>query len=69
MDKSKQISHTFMPWAYDTRVIQRNVNEGVLTQADVKNMLEKLPDVAEKAEPMHTTLGGNDIDDDMEEQD
>jgi hypothetical protein len=56
MEKPKQPAHMI----YDTRVIQRNLHEGVITQADVNNWIEKLPDAATKAEPVRTTLGRDD---------
>lgn len=57
---------------FDTRVIQRNVGDGSLTDADVKSHLGRLPDVANKAQPFDTTLRGferDGDDDDHDEQD
>ena len=31
MKTTKQASSTFMHWTYDTRVIQRNINDGIMT--------------------------------------
>jgi hypothetical protein len=72
MDKTKQGSIAFMGWKFDTRVIQRNINEGVMTAAEYNTFVEKLPDVSAKAEPVRTSLtGGNgddaDLDDDNDQ--
>jgi hypothetical protein len=64
MQKSKQASIAFQTWAYDTRVVARNIVDGVITPQDVKHFLGELPDVAAKAETMHTSRPGHDDDDD-----
>jgi hypothetical protein len=58
-DKSKS-----QPFLYDTRVLQRNVGEGSLSQSDVQAHLEALPDVSAKAEPFLTSLNLRDDGDD-----
>jgi hypothetical protein len=59
MDKKKSPA-----WAYDVRVSARNVADGSISQKDLDAHLAALPDVATKAEPFDTTLGGErDIDD------
>jgi hypothetical protein len=60
---------TKSPNVYDTRVIQRNVGDGTLSEAEVKKHIETLPDVAQKAEPFETSLRGNDRDDEDDDQD
>jgi hypothetical protein len=67
MDKTKQGSIAFMHWKFDTRVIQRNINEGVMTAAEYDAFVEKLPDVASKGEPVHTSLSGNNDDDGIDD--
>jgi hypothetical protein len=59
-NKSENIQH------YDTRVLQRNVHDGVLTQASVKTWFETLPDVTSKSEPVRASRPGQgeDLDDD-----
>ena len=57
------------PNVYDTRVIQRNVGDGTLSDGDVKKHIETLPDVAAKAQPFETSLRGNDRDDEDDDQD
>jgi len=69
MQKSKQSSTTFQAWNFDTRVISRNIVDSVITPAEVKHFLAELPDVAAKAEPMHTSHPGQDDDDDLDDAD
>lgn len=58
------------PNVFDTRVIQRNVGDGSITDDDVKAHLTNLPDAAAKSEPFDTSLRGFDRDDDdLDEQD
>lgn len=52
------------PATYDVRVVQRHIGEGVISQADYKSFLDKLPDVTNKSEPVLTVLGANDVDED-----
>jgi hypothetical protein len=54
------------PSTYDVRVVQRNIGDGSITNADYKSFLDKLPDVASKGEAVSTTLAGpdEDLDDD-----
>lgn len=57
------------PNVFDTRVIQRNVGDGTLSQDEVDSHLKALPDVATKGQPFDTTLRGFDRDDeDLDEQ-
>jgi hypothetical protein len=57
------------PNVYDTRVIQRNVGDGTLSDGEVKKHLDGLPDVAAKGQPFETSLRGNDRDDEDDDQD
>jgi hypothetical protein len=58
------------PNVFDTRVIQRNVGDGTLSQDEVDSHLKNLPDVAGKGQPFDTSLRGFDRDDDdLDEQD
>lgn len=73
MKTTKQASATFMPWNYDTRVIARNLSEGVITAPDHKAFLAALPDVASKADSIHSGRPGeqdldSDLDDESDEQ-
>jgi len=56
------------PSTYDVRVVQRNIGEGAISQADYKAFLDKLPDVTDKSEPIQTTLGGSEPDDDIDDE-
>jgi hypothetical protein len=58
---------TKSPNVYDTRVIDRNVGDGTLTNDDVKKHIQTLPDVASKAEPFDTSLRGTDRDEDEDD--
>ncbi len=72
MQKSKQASTAFSSWNFDTRVIQRNIIDGVITAQEVKHFLGELPDVSAKGEPMHTVRPGQDdtdMDDDVDQDD
>ncbi|GAC1352604.1 MAG: hypothetical protein NVS3B20_22870 [Polyangiales bacterium] len=71
MQKAKQGSTVFSAWSYDTRVIDRSILDGVLTDQDVKSFIQALPNVADKAETMHANRPGqgNDEADDLEEGD
>lgn len=57
------------PATYDVRVVQRNIGEGVISQADYKTFLDKLPDVTSKSEPVQTSIGASDDDVDDEGHD
>lgn len=39
------------PWTFDTRVRERNLKSGALTDKDLEKYLSSLPDLAEQAEP------------------
>lgn len=47
---TSQHSVAFKPWRFDLRVQNRNLNEGVVTAAELKAHLAALPDVADKGE-------------------
>lgn len=58
------------PNVFDTRVIQRNVGDGSISEDEVKAHMKNLPDAAPKAEPFETSLRGFERDDDdLDEQD
>ncbi len=42
------------PWLYDTRVRERHLRSGAVTDKDVEKYLSQLPDAAEQAEPFAT---------------
>jgi hypothetical protein len=42
------------PWDLDTRVRERNLKKGVLSEKDVEKMLKELPDLAANAETVST---------------
>jgi hypothetical protein len=64
MDKKQSAS------TYDVRVVQRHIGDGSISAADYKSFLEKLPDVASKAEPVQTSLvaAEDDVDDDAHDE-
>lgn len=72
MQKSKEITPITAAWAFDSRVVQRNLNEGLISPADVKSFIDGLPDVGSKGDMVRTTRpgqgGDNDGDDDLEER-
>ena len=68
MKTTKQGSTTFQSWNFDTRVLQRNMADGVITQNDVKGFLDGLTDVAAKSETMHTNRPGQ-SDGDLDDED
>lgn len=39
------------PWTFDTRVRERNLRSGAVTEKDVEKYLSQLPDLADQAEP------------------
>lgn len=60
MDKKQSAS------TYDVRVVQRNIGDGTISNADYKAFLDKLPDVASRGEAVQTSLAtpDEDLDDD-----
>ena len=58
------------PQLLDTRVLQRNVQDGLLSADDLKAHLAALPDVTGKGEPLRAARPGLDedaLDDETEE--
>jgi hypothetical protein len=45
---------TVNPSSFDTRVRERNLKSGALTEKDVEKYLSQLPDVGDQAEPFGT---------------
>lgn len=59
----------FLPWKFDTRVVGRNLDNGVLTEADLATHLKALPDVADKGEQFSTPRPGEQVADEDESED
>lgn len=53
--------------SFDVRVIDRNLREGVITEKEYKEFVNKLDDTAENAAPVETTLISEDEQEDSEE--
>ena len=47
------MSHKF-DISYDVRVLERNLKEGIITEKDYKEFLNKLEDISENAVPIET---------------
>lgn len=43
------------PWTFDTRVRERNLKSGALTDKDVEKYLSQLPDVGDQSESFGTS--------------
>ncbi len=59
----------FLPWKFDTRVVARNLDAGIISEADLAAHLKALPDVAEKGETHFTPRPGEQVADDDESDD
>jgi hypothetical protein len=46
---------TVNPWTFDTRVRERNLKSGALSDKDVEKYLGQLQDVGDQAEPFATS--------------
>ena len=53
--------------SFDVRVIERNLREGVITEKQYKEFVNKLDDNSENASPVETTLIAEDEQEDSEE--
>jgi len=59
-----------MEWQFDKRIVDRNIQKGVLTAKDLEKRLKGLPDLADQVAPNEPTedgAEGSDADDDDEE--
>jgi hypothetical protein len=50
----------------DKRVVMRNIEKGVLTQADYQQHLQDLEDLTDQCEEMEVSLFGNDKEEETE---
>jgi hypothetical protein len=56
------------PKLVDKRTAERYLREGILDQKAYERLLKSLPDVAEKAQPVRTTMADEDEVEDSEEE-
>ena len=61
-----RMSETIDPRFLDKRTAERYINSGLLDEKAWDKHLKSLPDVAEKAAPVESTVTGDDFDDDEE---
>lgn len=57
------------PWTFDTRVRERNLKAGSLTDKDVEKYLSQLPDLAAEAEQFGTSQPALDARDEVDADD
>lgn len=60
------------PAAYDVRVRERNLRDGIITEKDVEKYVTQLPDLADQAEPFATSqpaLAQPEMDDEEDDED
>ena len=63
---------TTQPWTFDTRVRERNLRSGAVTEKDVEKYLSQLPDLADQAEPFalsQPALAQPEVEDEEPEED
>ena len=61
----------FLPWKFDTRVVARNVDAGIILPNELEAHFKALADSAAKGEPFHTPRPGEqaaDDDDDLDDE-
>lgn len=49
-----------MEWQFDKRIVERNIQKGVLTAKDLEKRLKGLPDLADQVAPTEPTDDGAD---------
>lgn len=53
----------------DKRVAHRYVRKGILDEKDWEKHIKSLPDLAEQALPLEASMDGDDLDDDLDDED
>jgi hypothetical protein len=55
-----------MEWQFDKRIVERNIQKGLLTGKDLEKRLKGLPDLADQVAPNEPSDSGEDADEDDE---